>query len=781
MLNKRIRVDLHIHSNESWHKDKGIVDESDINHLDVLLNKLDEYGVNLISITDHNYLNAPLYHELERVISEGNDHSLSGIIPGVEFDVVFENDKPKCHVMAYFNVTKPEQYDHIAQVLEGSSMRTQEFEYGREAFEKVIYDIGLSTILLAYQRRDPENKGGGDDNSFSLGVNDYIAYLQAGYISGFDLQKPRVEGMILSRLSEVESVANVASLIASDCHQWSVYPWHSAARRGNTPPHFSEYNALPTFRGLQMALSSPETRFNRVNTPDCRAIASLAIGQNTVPLSPGLNAIIGENGSGKSTLLHILAGKPERHHTAIAKENSIEVHGGIEKVHLVKQASLARVYATNTDLEQEFGIDYYPSLNGNGFRSAITNYVEALKTRIRKQISANASTPDKRFEVIAPSPVYYVAVVRDQMNMLDDEEASNRVKALNEIIRLIDAELSTGSYSEGQRARIDQAKKSLSYVLREKEEELKTLRSTNRAMGVIIEQCKAYESKVEKKRSSADAETRRQAQRKTEVINGVCVRAKAVCNQAEDFPTFPKLDEVRSQAHDYNTEAGYRFVAYYPFYNMNDSQVESELIGALFTTRSVVTPADYFSIDSEEKWIGCVKGAKRREQINQKLGESLRRFLDTMTTPNHEIHPLTSSSKAVGNTLGERSLVFFKVVAEKARVDDFVLLIDQPEDNVSNSRISSELASSLNSLRDNHQVIFVTHNPLLVVNQDVDNVICVKGNRVKRENETYNEISIVSGCLEDEESDILGIIAQQMDGGRDAIRRRLDAYGDSTK
>jgi hypothetical protein len=75
-------------------------------------------------------------------------------------------------------------------------------------------------------------------------------------------------------------------------------------------------------------------------------------------------------------------------------------------------------------------------------------------------------------------------------------------------------------------------------------------------------------------------------------------------------------------------------------------------------------------------------------------------------------------------------------------------------------------------------VIFVTHNPLLVVNLDVDNVIFVKGKR-DMVGGIRNEIQVTSGCLEDEENDILGIIARQMDGGRDAIQRRLNAYGDS--
>ncbi|MBF0921980.1 MAG: hypothetical protein HXK49_03090, partial [Atopobium sp.] len=69
MLNKDIRVDLHIHSRASEYKEKpdstgkNIVAESDINHLDDLFDKLNavENSINMISITDHNRFDPAIY------------------------------------------------------------------------------------------------------------------------------------------------------------------------------------------------------------------------------------------------------------------------------------------------------------------------------------------------------------------------------------------------------------------------------------------------------------------------------------------------------------------------------------------------------------------------------------------------------------------------------------------------------------------------------------------------------------------------------------------------
>jgi len=126
------------------------------------------------------------------------------------------------------------------------------------------------------------------------------------------------------------------------------------------------------------------------------------------------------------------------------------------------------------------------------------------------------------------------------------------------------------------------------------------------------------------------------------------------------------------------------------------------------------------------------------------------------------------TSMQMGNTLGEMSLVFYKYTTYNNNEWD-ILIIDQPEDNISNNKINEELIKYFNNLRDKKQIIFVTHNPLLVVNLDVDNVIYLE--------KLNNQINSKSGCLEDDENKILDIVANKMDGGKETIERRLKIYG----
>ncbi len=130
--------------------------------------------------------------------------------------------------------------------------------------------------------------------------------------------------------------------------------------------------------------------------------------------------------------------------------------------------------------------------------------------------------------------------------------------------------------------------------------------------------------------------------------------------------------------------------------------------------------------------------------------------------------------KIIGKTPGEISIVYYDFKFGNFDKTKNVLLIDQPEDDISNNKISKELISYIEKVRDKKQVIIVTHNPLLVVNLDVDNVICLN-------KDNMDMITIKSGCLEyrEKEYSVIENIANLMDGGKEAIERRFALYENS--
>lgn len=98
-------------------------------------------------------------------------------------------------------------------------------------------------------------------------------------------------------------------------------------------------------------------------------------------------------------------------------------------------------------------------------------------------------------------------------------------------------------------------------------------------------------------------------------------------------------------------------------------------------------------------------------------------------------------------------------------------MVDQPGDDVSQNKISTELIKILRKMSESKQVLFITHKPELVVNLDVDNVIILK-------NDENNNLKIAYGSLEymDKEINVLNEVANILDGGVEVIRRRWKRY-----
>ena len=100
-----------------------------------------------------------------------------------------------------------------------------------------------------------------------------------------------------------------------------------------------------------------------------------------------------------------------------------------------------------------------------------------------------------------------------------------------------------------------------------------------------------------------------------------------------------------------------------------------------------------------------------------------------------------------------------------------IYLVDQPEDDVSQTSIAEDIVPIFRSIRNRRQVILVTHNPQFVVNADADNVIYFYKN-------DKGLIDVINGPLEfvDNEVDILSIVEKALDGGEESIKKRWKRY-----
>ena len=104
---------------------------------------------------------------------------------------------------------------------------------------------------------------------------------------------------------------------------------------------------------------------------------------------------------------------------------------------------------------------------------------------------------------------------------------------------------------------------------------------------------------------------------------------------------------------------------------------------------------------------------------------------------------------------------------------DGIYIIDQPEDNISQSAIRTYLLERFKMMRENRQVIMVTHNPQFIVNLDIDNLIYLSIQD--------DLLKVQSGALEYvcDDYSVLDIVAENIDGGLDSIRKRWKRYDKS--
>lgn len=173
-------------------------------------------------------------------------------------------------------------------------------------------------------------------------------------------------------------------------------------------------------------------------------------------------------------------------------------------------------------------------------------------------------------------------------------------------------------------------------------------------------------------------------------------------------------------------------------------------------------------IETRDEFSKALKNSSIKEIELFKAGK-LEKFISDCSKETTSISEI-SSKENIGNTPGEISLVYYKFLIQEADKEFYVLVIDQPEDDINPSSIKNYLLKYLSSIKDKKQVILVTHNPLLVVNLDVDNVIHLT--------KVNNKIEVKNGSLEHENDKytILDLIKNNLDGGYKAIERRLKVY-----
>lgn len=789
MLNSIIRADLHIHSKASEYREhnykgtnESIVEYSDAEHLDVLLESLrsvddPDSSIQLFSITDHDRFDRALYLRAVELLKTERYKRFASILPGVEFTVKLEKDRDPVHVITLFDVGS-ECWDddwgaRLCKIEDGISANKLEQKEGFYPFHDFIgllSSIGYRAILIAHQF-DGLGASRPRKTSLSRATQNPAGYLTYGVFDAIEYTRTRVEGILLNELTEQDLPKGMVA--GSDCHDWRCYPLHDREATGKKDRFFTELRCLPTFRGLLCALTSASTRIRVSEYSDTRRfVESVFIEGVEIPLSPGLNAIIGENGSGKSTVLDVIGSvrKTERWHSGFVKRHSLScptAFGESERT-FVAQGDLQKLYGENKG--SLFGGELYPSIpasDNQQFEQLIREYSKTLKgfiregiTRAERLLLLETTEVELRFGLDRTTHALEV-VVEEGFSELADPYAnhSSKLQHAASIIRE-ESETKEPVYTAEQ---INALREATSLV--EGVRSAIQLKSDDavldaKARGVVERSMNAYSSELQAHRTTLDNKFLAMQESRRRLVRVILDRAKDAAS-SRSFPALGAL-EVKLGLKSI-PKGGFEFVAEAKYHAEGDlfSRLLERVFNSAYRNRDALSR---ISADKEaDDAVTGGAGVAWTDRWDRHVEEFIRDYEQVAT------YIASKPGSTVGGTLGEQSIAYYKFQSGNADRGK-AILIDQPEDNVSNSSVASDLIGDISGLRYDRQVIIVTHNPMLVVNLDVDNAIVLEHRGGK--------LVAYGGCLESvDNGDILNLVANHMDGGSEAIKRRLKLYG----
>lgn len=762
MLNRNIKIDLHIHSYASFYKEpkynnnESIVSFSTINNIETLLDKLLANDISLFSITDHNRYDLALYDELERKIKEEKFNSLH-LLHGIEFDVKLDEDKSVTHIIVIFDVKNNADMEKIDNVMKENELSEKNAYYNKDKFELILRKIGLNTLLIVHQRCSLERKKG-KHKSLSEAVDDPYRIIQVGYINALEYQKPYVEGIIKNNLRNIDY--EIALVTGSDCHDWRYYPKHDGSSHINEH-YFSKCKILPSFKGLLLGLTSPKSRFNRREIQNTNYIRSFEINGETVNLDPGINVIIGENGSGKSTLFSLLCNDDSLTYIKkLEKENQIKTDINGLQFHVVKQAELVKKFHEDSLFKDE---KYFNEIDTNDFENKFNIFSDNLKNIIKSNIQKNISyisLNNKNFTFDLDKELGETFYVNIEATGLDETENIHKQhrNALASILEKLYYECNDDYYDDEIKSKLYISYNNIKDVYYDVLEKEKSIELQNKVKNIILGEISTYNEEITSLSTSQDKEIINYKDSKSNFIKDI-IRAIKLNISVVEKPIKPSALQGHSQKR-YN---GYVFCREM---NYNNANVLNNFLEIMFT-KEYRDLEKLMHINTRKEFSNAIFKCTSEDNIDEFWESNFSKFMQWAKKQRSYIKE-ESTDDSIGNTLGELSLVYYKFQTKEDDNWD-VLMIDQPEDNISNNRIANKLLKYFDFVRRNKQLILVTHNPLLVVNLDADNIISLT--------KVNNKINVKSGCLEDEENNILDIVANTLDGGKDMIEKRLKIYG----
>lgn len=787
VVTKPLKVDLHIHSAASKHKDGALVANGTIDNLPVLIEALERDEVNMVAITDHDCFNYEMYSTLRSKVKDSS--SLIKVFPGVEFTVMFTAEgvvKP-IHIVTIFDDANE---DAIRSIVDKIPWKDTCPDYdANNAFTEskyweIIRSIGVDVVVIAHQKNSPGSKKPRSNDASCLGSDVFNDFLFLDYFEAYEYKNQRNELFNNAWKFTNDQMESLRFITGSDCHQWNVYPDY---KQGEHVEFKHTYlKCLPTFKGLAMAI----TDVGRIKTvgsffsPSAIYVQSIdiTIGGNplSIPLSPGINAIIGDNSIGKSCLINALTDFRDvnKKTTRDGYEKYLKKIG-VELLSVIPDQDVATMDGQSAIRQklEDLGASKAKAKSklGEHFsenpaiatvlqyaKNQIDLYIAAVRAscRYRKKVDELAS-----FDIPDPGSIE----TTDNLSILSnltkgnfDEENSllgdvKRVKVQVDQLSTMHDNVLTGEDKKD----LDLVAKALGRISSRHSDMVNKTILENRVINVIAVQANELRRKIAASATDSQKIASTYLAAKADAIEAildVIQREFAV----KDFEFSPGVRRVEPVT---NPVGSYQFITRAKTEEVTPVYLYGLIARVLLSKKSIdVRNATYEDVRNATARYPEDDEGDPVEILGNKLYSEVEKDFDedrAILRENDDVYGRLSE--------GFNARIYFSLMADET-LGRGLYIVDQPEDQISQKSIRDSVLHDFRDIAQARQVILITHNPQFIVNLDVDNVVFIK-----RSGET---VEIKSGALEYDGDGyrILDLVADNVEGGLDTIRRRMKRY-----
>lgn len=786
------KLDLHIHSIHSKGKDHSKVSYNTIENINTLAEKLTEQSVQLCALTDHDAFNFEMYKALKEY-QKKEEYSIIKVFPGVEFSVEFKGDIENVivHVIAIFDDTDEAQIGTIEGILlgdDGKPVYDRENAFSEEKFLSILRDINLDTILIAHQKNSLTSDSLKKRDANTVGEEKFQEFLYTDFFEAFEFKNKRNE-IFNKKYAFTKGVEEELRFVTgSDCHDWRYYPRED---KGDTSEfRYTYVKCLPTFRGLVMAITDYR-RIKTVNSffnPVESYLPEIKLNVNgiekNIPLSRGLNVIIGDNSIGKSMLLHKLTGYTKKKdgllkakvitgYNNYLKENGIEVLSKTDDGQIFgfdMQGEVRDKFEQEKLKTDDFLKRYYPAaINPEPYKVIVQRELNKVYSYLTEKFVLDDMEENLGcFHIVssdidvAESLTFIGRVSQNNKKVDGLSGISTDISTLIEKIKSIQGNLWIDA---GDVENLENIKKVLSNMSQKYATKKEKVLIENKKISFFQNIISSFKEDYQKSISDAQKQLSSYTESRDNAISNILQLQKG---RILNTPPKVHIDETfvdiqTNQVFEYEFNSRLDILSFDTAYiwRLFKKQFRSDV------TKHIYEMTKEELADAIKNYDGPASGAldeiKKRIQIT--IDED---FGNKMTITQRG----TDRTKEFSS--GINSKIYFDLLSYE-NDHKGIYIIDQPEDNISQKAIHEYLLKRFKVMGERRQVIIVTHNPQFIVNLDVDNVIFLG-----KDEEGF---VIKSGALEykDDEYSVLDIISTHVEGGLDTLKRRWKRYEKSSK